>query len=1085
MIKCMMAAGAAVMALAAGAEPLLTMRLRANDTDTAEIWKANFKEIAAHPGCCDEIWFSTGCGVPDLNWHRARAAVIAEAVKDCRAHGIVPSLQFQATLGHGDEFGTPEMFAMKTWTGWTGWQGLETRYCNCPRQPAFHAYLKEVSKIYAPLGFAGLWIDDDLRIAHHQPSDSYGRRIGCFCETCLKAFNAETGANWTRAALAEAVMKDDALAARWRKFSVDSLCLVAKAVAEVFAAESPATMLALQHASGEESADQVPAVLRTLHEVSGRPVGFRPGGGAYYDDDPNGIIQKSLQAGWFRGRIGDPDWVKTWTPEIESWPRTYYSRSSQGVLVEGFAALMYGMNAVSFFISNGAMEDPALYGRTFWTALASASPALHGYARAIEGCRPVGFAVPGKPSIGVRRLAIPVLSGIGKSYGELTKDECGKNVNAMTSADVQKLREGLDARAGGLPAVVCSPFAGLMQVHVDAQEKLRTVALLNLRIAAQGPVRIRLRALPEGAEKVVWQALCRTPETLPLERTAEGTFVTVPEVGAWTGGYLTVAPGAERPTPNANQLERIRSGFEIYGIVHWGLNTYTDSEWGYGDEDPALLDPDAFDADQIVGACKAGGLKGLVIVAKHHDGFCLWPTKTTAHNISKSPFCGGKGDYVKEMSDACRRAGIRFGVYVSPWDRNSAHYATDKYVEIYHEQIKELLRGGYGDVFEMWFDGANGGDGYYGGACETRKIPKGYYRFSEVFGFVRRLQPSVGIFCGEFDDSDYRWPGNEDGWLFDDSRATMNPRKADEAWIPEPAKFYEHINHGSVTGKFFRIAEADFPQRPGWFYHAVHDGAVKSGEFLLNRYLKSVGNGGTMDIGIAPDRHGRLHANDVASLKRFTDLREHFFAQRVTDPREGFNVVVLREDVSRGERIDGWSFELDGQPVFTGVSVGIKRIRVSEKMLKGEKSAFRVLKSAGAPGEVDVELYRADPELVKAVLSATAVPKGFKPASGATCMAKGDDFMVWRFLHEKTFTSVTLVPDAKDPSGTPIEFTLRFAMQEGKWSAPTKAYRLGNVAANPVPQTVTLDAPVKARYVRIDVKTVLESGKKPALAGLN
>jgi len=527
------------------AEPLMSMRLRANDTDTPEIWRANFKAVAEHPGCCDEIWFSTGCGVPTLDWHRARAAVIAEAIADVRAKGIVPSLQFQATLGHGDEFGTPEMFALKKWTGWTGWQGLETKYCNCPRQAAFHAYLREVSRIYAPLGFAALWIDDDLRIGHHQPSDSYGRHIGCWCATCLKAFNAENGSNWTREALAKAVETDDALSARWRRFSVDAICRVARTIAETFRELSPETMMAFQHANTEESADQVSEVLKTLHEVSGRPVGFRPGGGSYYDDNPNGVVEKSLQTGWFRNRIGNPAYVKVWTPEIESWPRTYYSRSAQGVLAEGMTALMYGMNAMSFFVSNGAKEKPELFGRTLWNTLAEAAPVLHGYARTVAGCEAVGFVQPGQPAIGIRRAAIPVLAGVGRSVGELTKDENAMNVNSMTSDDVQKLREELDGRAGGLPAVVKSPFSGLMQVHVDASGALRCVALMNLRIADQGPVRILLRKIPAGWKSAVWNEMCRPPVRLALERTKDGAYVTVPRVGAWNGGYLA----GEEPTP--------------------------------------------------------------------------------------------------------------------------------------------------------------------------------------------------------------------------------------------------------------------------------------------------------------------------------------------------------------------------------------------------------------------------------------------------------------------------------------------------------------------------------------------------------
>ena len=522
------------------AAPFLSMRLRANDTESVSTWRKNFAAVTAHPGCCDEIWFSTGCGAPDLAWHVRNAAVLAEAMKDCRAAGIVPSLQFQATLGHGDFAGTPELFARKSWTGWTDWRGVETKYCNCPRQATFLDYLREVSKIYAPLGFGGLWIDDDLRIAHHQPADSYGRRIGCWCATCLAAFNAETDGRWTREALASAVLKDDGICARWRKFSIDALCRVARTVGEEFVAASPETMLALQHASGEESVDQVPAVLDVLNAISGRPVGFRPGGGSYYDDDPNGVVIKSLKAGWFRGRIGDPDKIAVWTPEIESWPRTYYSRSPQGVLIEGFTALMYGMNGVSFFISNGAKEDPALYGRTFWRTLAAAEPVLRGYARTIANARPIGFSMAGKTQIGIRRAAIPVLSGIGTSCGDLTAAECKLDLNTMTSADVQKLRDELDRRAGGLPAVVRSPFMGLMQIHVDAENRPVALALANLRISAQGPVRIRLRNLPETTDTLTWRAMCREPEKLPVERTAEGIFVNIPEIGAWNAGYLLI-----------------------------------------------------------------------------------------------------------------------------------------------------------------------------------------------------------------------------------------------------------------------------------------------------------------------------------------------------------------------------------------------------------------------------------------------------------------------------------------------------------------------------------------------------------------
>lgn len=526
-------------AAAAGADrPLLAMRLRANDTGSTAVWNKNFEAIAAHPGCCDEIWFSTGCGAPSPEWHRAHVAVLAGAMADARAAGIVPSLQFQATLGHGDEIGTPEMFSRKTWTGWTDWKGFETRYCNCPRQSSFLAYLREVSGIYAPLGFAGLWIDDDLRIWHHPPADSYGRHVGCWCETCLAAFNAETGGAWTREELAKAVETDDSLFARWRAFSVDGLRLVARAIAETFCELAPDTMMALQQASREDCLEEALAVSKVLHEVSGRAVGFRPGGGTYYDDDPNGVILKSITAGRFRRLMGDPAWVKVWTPEIESWPRTYYSRSPQSVLAEGFAALMYGMNSVSFFVSNIAMEEPSLYGRTFWKRIAEAAPVLRGYAKATAGCTAVGFTMPGAPGIGIRRAAIPVLAGPGRSFGELTEADCARDVNGMTSSEVQALRDDLDRRAGGLPALVRSPFAGLVQTHVDAAGAFRCVALLNTRIAEQGPVRIRLLNVPPERTALVWNEMRRDPVELAVEKVGTESFVTIPDIGAWNGGFL-------------------------------------------------------------------------------------------------------------------------------------------------------------------------------------------------------------------------------------------------------------------------------------------------------------------------------------------------------------------------------------------------------------------------------------------------------------------------------------------------------------------------------------------------------------------
>jgi len=420
-----------------------------------------------------------------------------------------------------------------------------------------------------------------------------------------------------------------------------------------------------------------------------------------------------------------------------------------------------------------------------------------------------------------------------------------------------------------------------------------------------------------------------------------------------------------RPVPRPAQLRRIADGFECYGIVHWGLNVYTDREWGFGDENPSDLNPAAFDADQIVGACKAGGLQGIIIVAKHHDGFCLWPTKTTAHNISKSPFRGGKGDYVKEMEQACRRHGLKFGVYVSPWDRNNAHYGTDTYVtDVFQAQIRELLSGAYGEIFEMWFDGANGGDGYYGGAREKRKIPLGYYRYeTETFAMVRALQPNVCIF-NESDLADYRFGGNERGEVDPDSRATAG--HYDHVW----ANYKKWANTGMTEGVAFKPVEADFPLRPGWFYHASEKGRTKSAAYLMNRYLSAVGNAATLNIGISPNREGRLDDEDVRALKGFGDLQKMFFS-KTGDDKDRCNVVVMQEDVSQGEQVDGWKLTADGKTVASGKSIGIKRIRVLDTPVA--KSSLRLDVTCGRPAGtgVGVRFHFIDPELLKLVLSAT------------------------------------------------------------------------------------------------------------------
>ena len=326
--------------------------------------------------------------------------------------------------------------------------------------------------------------------------------------------------------------------------------------------------------------------------------------------------------------------------------------------------------------------------------------------------------------------------------------------------------------------------------------------------------------------------------------------------------------------PTAAQLKWHE--MEMYCLIHFGVDTYTDKEWGYGDEDPAIVNPVHFNAEQIVGAAKAGGFKGVVIVAKHHDGLCLWPTKTTSHNITKTPWKNGKGDMVKEYQLACNKLGMKLGLYCSPWDRNNPLYGKSEYVSIYRSQLRELYSN-YGPLFISWHDGANGGDGYYGGAREQRKIDRtNYYGWDSTFAITNKMQPGAVIF-GDIGPG-VRWVGNEDGYAGETCWQTFSPQAPDEG--KKPANGYSKYwlaTEGTLNGKYWMPAECDVPLRPGWFYHATQDEQAKSPYTLLDLYYKSVGRGANLDLGIAPNREGLLHANDVTVLKQFGELLQQIF----------------------------------------------------------------------------------------------------------------------------------------------------------------------------------------------------------------
>ncbi|MBS1724297.1 MAG: alpha-L-fucosidase [Armatimonadetes bacterium] len=338
---------------------------------------------------------------------------------------------------------------------------------------------------------------------------------------------------------------------------------------------------------------------------------------------------------------------------------------------------------------------------------------------------------------------------------------------------------------------------------------------------------------------------------------------------------LAMANPVPSPTgvlPTKAQLAWHR--MEYTGFLHFTVNTFTDREWGHGDEPESTFNPTDFNADQIASVAKRAGMKGLILTAKHHDGFCLWPTKTTPHNVSNSPF---KRDVVKLVSEACKKAGLKFGVYLSPWDRNNAHYGKPEYIGLYREQLRELLTN-YGPIFEVWHDGANGGDGYYGGARETRKIdPSTYYDWPTTWALVHKLQPQAVIFSDV--GPGCRWVGNEDGVAGDPCWATFTPTAPDPGKQPAPGYCRtEKSPNGSPDGKFWLPAECDVSIRPGWFWHASENQKVKTPEQLKALYFKSVGRGANLLLNIPPDRRGRIHEADERSLLGFRELLDAAFA---------------------------------------------------------------------------------------------------------------------------------------------------------------------------------------------------------------
>lgn len=435
-------------------------------------------------------------------------------------------------------------------------------------------------------------------------------------------------------------------------------------------------------------------------------------------------------------------------------------------------------------------------------------------------------------------------------------------------------------------------------------------------------------------------------------------------------------------------------------FVHFSINSFTDKEWGYGDESEKLFNPTEMDAEQWVRTLKDAGFKMVILTCKHHDGFCLWASKYTEHSVKSSPYKNGKGDVVKEVSAACKKYGLKFGVYLSPWDRNRADYGTPSYIDYYRKQLKELFTQ-YGPVFEMWFDGANGGDGYYGGAKEKRKIDGAtYYDWPTTLQIVRSLQPHVIFFSDA--GPGVRWVGNETGMA---GETNWNTISTDTLYAGKPG-VEKLLNTGSIDGKQWIPAEVDVSIRPGWFYHSKEDALVKTPEQLFEIYLTSVGRGSTLLLNVPPDQRGLVHENDVKALEGFRKLLNKEFAvnlaknakvvassyrgrskdfspANITDANKNsywatddsirsasFEIdlgkvskvkyILLQEYIRLGQRVKSFTIEAwknnGWNKIAEGTTIGYKRI-VRVQAVETNKIRITIVDSKACPVISNVELY--------------------------------------------------------------------------------------------------------------------------------
>ena len=539
------------------------------------------------------------------------------------------------------------------------------------------------------------------------------------------------------------------------------------------------------------------------------------------------------------------------------------------------------------------------------------------------------------------------------------------------------------------------------------------------------------------------------------------------------------------PVPTENQLRW--QDMEMYAFIHYSLNTYTDQEWGFGNEDPKLFNPADLDCQQWARVCKQAGMRGIIFTAKHHCGFCMWPSAYTEYSVKNSPWKQGKGDVVRELTEACREEGLKFAVYLSPWDRNHPEYGRQAYVDYFRNQLRELLTN-YGDIFEVWFDGANGGDGWYGGTNETRKIDRTtYYQWPETYKMIRQLQPKCLIWNDGSDRGDLRWVGTEAGNVGETNWSLLNG-DGEVTW--------SMLHHGLEDGDSWVPGETNTSIRPGWFYHDTENEHVKSLTKLMDTYYKSVGRNSTLLLNFPIAPNGRIHPNDslrgIAFKKMIDEVFKDNLCKKAKINTQGdmtliefrkpmrFNRFLVEEDIRYGQRVKKFLLEawVDRQwhPLKDELSengdglttIGHRRI-ICFPTIKATKLRFTITDAKCEPIIKKLGVYLA-PEL-----TADIPNSGEKKSSSLHIFFSSPRQMIIDWDREQTVTSFRYLPPQESKDGTITHYTLWGSTDWKNWTKIASG-EFSNIVNNPIWQTIKLN-PTKVRILKLDADRLV-SGER-------